>query len=250
MSETHNRVLVIDDNGINRKYLRSVLSNGQMNPIITSGGQEALDYLKENEVDLILIDIQMPEMDGFECFTRIKSDFDLNCPIIAITAFSGSGDKERIISFGFNDYIMKPVKPNVLIETIRYWISNFDTSNLSSFSIEREHIDHEVINELLRFTGRESLLNLIEEFVSETISLLQSIAILKNHNKYTEILSILHTIKGNAGSFGFAILSNMAASIEIHIREGKLDNANLELEAFLEYADTLLRDYTRLLKIN
>lgn len=247
MNKTQHTVLVIDDNDINRKYIKSVLSSNDFQPIITSGGLEALKYLENDKPDLILIDIQMPEMDGFECYTRIKS-LGLNSPILAITAFSDSGDKKTIIAHGFDDYIIKPVKPADLVATINYWINHSGSSRKGSFSSEGEHISNEVLFELLKYIDANSLNELIDEFVEETKSGIETIAKLKDNNKYTEILSILHTIKGNAGSFGFNKLSSFASQLEIMIKEGKLDKAENELNHFLEYASLLLRDYKRLLK--
>ncbi|GHE60576.1 MULTISPECIES: Hpt domain-containing response regulator [Roseivirga] len=249
MNNRHNSILVIDDNDINRKYLKSVLSNNSLEPVLVESGYRALEELRLRQFDLILVDIQMPEMDGFECYNRIKEEFGLYCPVLAITAFSDNADKKQIIEFGFNDYILKPVKPNVLVETIKYWITNFSKTNGASPFQEDEHVDEEVIQDLLRYTDKDSLLLLIDEFVEETKSNLQSISFLKSNHKYTEILSILHNIKGNAGSFGFTTLSSMASTIESYIKEEKWDRAVSILDEFLEYGDFLFKDHRRLLKI-
>jgi len=254
MTKIHNTILVIDDNDINRKYLRSVLSNSDFTPIIASSGMEALELLEEQKPDLILIDIQMPEMDGFDCYREIKLRFELNCPMLAITAFSDHRDKERVLQFGFDDFIVKPVKPDVLLGTIRHWIDLFQGKgkdlNLSFNANSEEHIDHGVLNDLLRFTDSDSLFSLIDEFVEETKSHVQSIVFLRGTKDYTEILSILHVIKGNAGSFGFTILSSKAANIEVCIKENRFEETDLNLDDFLNYSDFLLRDYQRLLKID
>lgn len=250
MINTPNTVLVIDDNEINRKYLKSVLSNNGFNPIIAQDGYEALKLLENYKVNLILVDIQMPEMDGFECYRQIKAIHNPTCPILAITAFSDQADKKEIIAFGFNDYIIKPVKPNVLMDTLNYWITGVMELDKSEETLELQHIDSAVLNNLLRFTDEESLLALIDEFVEETKTYIQSLAFLRSTNRHPEILSILHVIKGNAGSFGFSILSSKASSLEAHFKEKRYDQAESELEVFLDYSESLLRDYQRLLKID
>ena len=103
-----------------------------------------------------------------------------------------------------------------MVETIKYWITNFSKTNGASPFQEDEHVDEEVIQDLLRYTDKDSLLLLIDEFVEETKSNLQSISFLRSNHKYTEILSILHNIKGNAGSFGFTTLSSMASPTSHH----------------------------------
>lgn len=250
MTKRHYTILVIDDNDINRKYLKSVLSNNEIEPILAQGGKEALELLKTNRVDLVLIDIQMPEMDGFECFRQIKSTFGLTCPMLAVTAFSDQTDKEKVLKFGFNDFIIKPVKPEVLLNTIKYWISVSSEASERHNSSETEHIDYDIINDLLRFTDSDSLFGLINEFFEETRTQVQSISFLKSVKEYTKILSILHVVKGNAGSFGFTTLSSLAADIEGHIKEQRLEKADSGLDELLKYTDFLLRDYHRLLKID
>lgn len=250
MNKTPGTILVIDDNEVNRKYLKTVLSHNGFEPLITSSGFEALEELKVKEVDLILIDIQMPEMDGFECFRQIKALFNLDCPILAITDFSDLTDKKQIIAFGFNDYIAKPVKPNVLIDTLSYWINNHSEIVTEGNHVMMEHVDKGILKDLLRFTDEESLLSLIDEFIEETKASLQSIAFLRSANKHAEILSILHNIKGNSGSFGFNLLSSKAAKIEAHIKEKRFEMAESDLDDFFEYTDFLLRDYQRLLNID
>lgn len=255
MTKTHNTILVIDDNEINRKYLRSVLTNNSFVPLIASGGMEAFELIEEQEPDLILVDIQMPEMDGFDCYREIKLRYNLNCPILAITAFSDYRDKEKVLKFGFNDFIVKPVKPEVLVNTIRHWIDNFHEEKRTAYQQNNEtkdeqHIDHGVLNDLLRFTDSDALFSLIDEFIDETKSHIQTLQILRTTKNYTEILSILHVIKGNAGSFGFTILSSKAANIEGCIKENRLEETDSGLDDFLKYSDFLLRDYQRLLKID
>ncbi|WP_420387505.1 response regulator [Roseivirga sp.] len=252
MTNKHNTILIIDDNAINRKYLKSVFSNDKYNPILCSGGKEALEKLKTNKANLVLVDIQMPEMDGFECYNQIRQQYELRCPIIAITAFSDQTDKQEILDFGFNDYIAKPVKPDTLLGIVNFWLSRFNSNDkLSSPMNENlEHIDHDILNDLLRFTDAQSLLSLIDEFVEETRSDIQSIAKFKESDRHSEILSILHTIKGNAGSFGFTVLSSLAAEIEVKIKSKQLETIDSDLDGFIEYSDSLLRDYHRLLKIN
>ena len=249
MNKTHNTILVIDDNDINRKYIKSVLSDSRHQPILTSGGHEALAYLKNHQVDLILVDIQMPEMDGFECYRRIR-ELGYKGYILAITAFSSNSEKAAMIEYGFDDFIIKPVKPSELLEIINYWSRNIHPLEKGSFSIEGEHLDHSVLDELLKYTDKDSLMSLIDEFVDETKIGLESILKLNGANRYTEILSILHTIKGNAGTFGFNKLSSFASQLEINITEGKLDKVETEINHFLEYATLLLRDHKRLFKTN
>ncbi|HEY9116582.1 MAG TPA: response regulator [Roseivirga sp.] len=250
MKITHNKVLVIDDNEINRKYIKSVLSKTNFQTILKSSGFEGIEYLKYNKVDLIVIDIQMPEMDGFECFDKIKSELNLNCPILATTAFSATAEKQQILSYGYNDIIPKPFKPSLLIETIMFWAVNFQEMENRTLPLSDVHHDQNFLIELEKYTDELALVQLLQEFIEETKSFLPKIAILKEHNKHTEILSILHTIKGNAGTFGFLRLSSFAAQLENLLKSGQNEDVLIDLDNFMVYTSLLLEDYKRLLKTN
>lgn len=249
MKDKINTILVIDDNDINRKYIETVFSKESLEIILTSNGQEALAQLELKKPSLLLVDIQMPEMDGFQCYRKITDLYGHFCPILAITAFSDQADKQMILNYGFNDFIQKPVKPQVLIETVFYWITNFKNIKKEEQNTQDELVDENVIQELLKFTDTDSLLVLLDEFAEETRALVQKISFLEPTHQHSEILSILHTIKGNAGSFGFSGLSQRAAKLETYLKADRFQTFQKEFDDFKNYVNFLLTDYQRLIKI-
>ncbi|KPA13930.1 multi-sensor hybrid histidine kinase [Candidatus Magnetomorum sp. HK-1] len=116
------RILFAEDNKVNRKAIDYFLKKEGYAVTAVSDGQEVLDALNQKTFDLILMDIQMPVMSGIEATQRIRADrsgnFDPDIPIIALTAYSMKGDKERILKAGFNEYQQKPVKIENLIAQI------------------------------------------------------------------------------------------------------------------------------------
>jgi protein-histidine pros-kinase len=123
------RVLLVEDNPINQTIAKRLLGHLGYSVVIAGNGQEALDALKRNPCDLILMDCQMPVMDGFTA-TRIIRDHELqSCsrrmPIIAMTAHAMEGDRERCLNAGMDEYIPKPIEEEVLIETIDMLIEKF-----------------------------------------------------------------------------------------------------------------------------
>jgi signal transduction histidine kinase/FixJ family two-component response regulator len=115
------RVLVVDDNAINQSLMKHLLSQWNIDFDVASNGLEAVDYLKENICDLILMDIQMPHMDGYAATRQIREVLKLNVPIIAMTAHAMAGEREKCLSRGMNEYISKPVNEEELFTLI----SNF-----------------------------------------------------------------------------------------------------------------------------
>lgn len=123
------RVLLVEDNPINQTIAKRLLGHLGYSVVIAGNGQEALDALKRSPCDLILMDCQMPVMDGFTA-TRIIRDHELqSCsrrmPIIAMTAHAMEGDRERCLNAGMDEYIPKPIEEEVLMETIDMLIEKF-----------------------------------------------------------------------------------------------------------------------------
>lgn len=121
------RVLLVEDNEVNQKVALGLLKKFNVNADSAYNGREALKALESNKYDLVFMDVQMPEMDGYEATKAIRSsDFsNLNrsVPIIAMTALAMSEDKNKCLKIGMNDYISKPITPSVLSDTLFEWFS-------------------------------------------------------------------------------------------------------------------------------
>jgi CheY-like chemotaxis protein len=116
-------VLIADDDVRNIFSLSKALEQHKMKVLTAMDGQEALAMAQENEIDLVLMDMMMPEMDGFEAISRIRRNPKLrHLPIIAVTAKAMAGDRERCIQAGASDYISKPVDIDQLLSLLRIWL--------------------------------------------------------------------------------------------------------------------------------
>ncbi|EDN71595.1 two-component response regulator [Beggiatoa sp. SS] len=120
----HKKILIVDDDVRNTYALATVLEEKEMEVIGAKNGIEALAILKEHEnIALILMDIMMPEMDGYEAMRQIrKQPKHRQLPIIALTAKAMKGDKAKCIEAGANDYLSKPVDTDKLISLMRVWL--------------------------------------------------------------------------------------------------------------------------------
>ena len=116
------KIAVVDDNADNRLIIRTILED-QYEIIEFSSGIEAIEGLKTNKPDVVILDISLPEMDGTEILRRIRDDSELHhLPVIALTAHAMVGDREKYLAAGFNDYIAKPILDmSVLFSTIKRW---------------------------------------------------------------------------------------------------------------------------------
>lgn len=118
-------VLIVEDNELNMKLFNDLLEAKGYNVVQTRSGLTALDLAKEHRPDLILMDIQLPEVSGLEVTKWIKEDETIaSIPIIAVTAFAMKGDEERIRQGGCEAYISKPISVATFIKTIQYYIGD------------------------------------------------------------------------------------------------------------------------------
>jgi CheY-like chemotaxis protein len=140
------QVLLVEDNEINQQVAKEILAGGGLNVTVANDGQEAVNVVKDSHFDVVLMDIQMPVMDGYEATKRIRKwelglrnengkNSDLKSeiqnpkskiqgiPIIAMTAHAMSGDEQKSLEAGMNDHITKPIDPDQLFATLQKWIN-------------------------------------------------------------------------------------------------------------------------------
>jgi two-component system cell cycle response regulator DivK len=116
-------VLVVEDNELNMKLFHDLLEASGYNIVQTRNGLEAIDLARSHRPDLILMDIQLPEISGLEVTKWIKEDDDLRAiPVIAVTAFAMKGDEERIRQGGCEAYLSKPISVTKFIETVKSYL--------------------------------------------------------------------------------------------------------------------------------
>jgi two-component system cell cycle response regulator DivK len=103
-------ILVADDKPSNRELIRVILESSGHQVIEASNGREAVDLALEHEPDLLLLDLQMPELDGFNVLSEVRKDNRFTSrPIVALTAYAMQGDREKALAAGFTSYVTKPV---------------------------------------------------------------------------------------------------------------------------------------------
>lgn len=121
----HQKILVVDDNRDNRELVVKVLKNRGYDMVEAVDGEDALRKAQDERPDLILMDISLPKMDGYEVIRRLKSQEEYRyIPIVALTAHVMKGDKERAMNAGCIGYIPKPIDIRELPEQIRYYLKD------------------------------------------------------------------------------------------------------------------------------
>lgn len=229
------RILLVDDNLINRQVSGAILEKAGCIIDIATDGIQAVEKAKNFEYDLILMDIQMPKMDGITATKLIKElDLPVFPPIIAMTAYSMKEDKEKFIRAGLDDYIPKPIKGNILLQKIKTWLEKstgtttlngfgeIEETNVSSTNGDNQNppIDREIVEQLKKYGGSEMVVETFKEFENESLGYFKSFSRALKNKDYNDILSKLHTLKGNAGTLGIHKIASLSAEIEKKLKNG------------------------------
>jgi two-component system cell cycle response regulator DivK len=118
------KVLIVEDNELNMKLFRDLLEAHQIDTVETHDGKNVLEMAREHKPDLILMDIQLPEISGLDVTKMLKADEDLkSIPVIAVTAFAMKGDEEKIRQGGCEDYISKPISLTDFLQVINKYLA-------------------------------------------------------------------------------------------------------------------------------
>jgi len=146
------KILIAEDNTMNRLLLNKIFTGWGLKFDEAKNGLEVIDYLQQQDYDLLLMDVQMPEMDGYQTTEEIRNKLQLTIPVIAMTAHAMPGEKDKCIAHGMSDYIAKPIRERELFTLLQKWLRSlkkdppisFSTINLSYMrSISLGNIDFE-----------------------------------------------------------------------------------------------------------
>lgn len=122
-AEKKKKILIVEDNDLNLKLFNDLLEATGYEPIETKNGQEAVSLAEKERPDLIIMDIQLPNISGIDLIKEIKSNKELkNIPIIAVTAFAMQDDEEKILEAGCEGYLAKPISISSFLETIKKFL--------------------------------------------------------------------------------------------------------------------------------
>tara|TARA_R110002096_G_scaffold254398_1_gene447660 strand:- start:2771 stop:3529 length:759 start_codon:yes stop_codon:yes gene_type:complete len=218
------KVLIVDDNALNRRVFENVIGHNYFFES-ASDGLEAIELLKNNKYDIILMDIQMPKLDGISCLKIIKEEEITDIPVIAISAYSNQGDREYFLSTGFDDFIAKPVKPKDLLEAIHFHLNQ--SPNRKNIPEKEQSINGDinesVIQQLLKYHSLENIKSVYGDFLEEAENLTQEIKILAEFNKFEEIGEKLHILKGNSGTLGINVMFKVTSLFEQKIKNSSTE---------------------------
>jgi len=245
-------ILLVEDNAINQKVADSILKKLGYSVDLATDGAEAIRTLERNSYDIVLMDIQMPNIDGFQATHIIRdpqSDVkNHDIPIIAMTAHAMSGDRESCLEEGMNDYISKPIQPQNIIDAIERQCGKlkeiqapaeivFDEAAL----LRRLDNDYELCRELIGMYLKE-----VPVYINDLKQYFES-------NKVSSLIRQAHSIKGASANIEALRIKNWAQKIEMAGKNSDFNSIHLyirNLESEFEMFKKTIGNLTSLFKVN
>jgi len=243
------KILVAEDTPFNQTFILRLLEKNGFHPILVENGQQAVERFNPDTVDVILMDVQMPEMDGFEAtreIRKLEAQKGGHIPIIAMTAYATEGDRERCLVAGMDDYVSKPISAGKLFKIIEDLIPPDDTVQPSD---EKKGCS---LNEdgLIKLFGNDHDLfkELVEIFVNDYPQMLTT---LRKSLKTTDAKTFsrtAHSLKGMLRNFQAEVAAATAFDLEKKGQQGELDSTDKIVENLARQLDEVAKKLKALVK--
>jgi PAS domain S-box-containing protein len=223
----HGRILIAEDGIDNQVLLSSILVRRGLQVMIAENGREAVDMALGAQraslaFDLILMDMQMPELDGYGAAAQLRSA-GYKRPIVALTAHALSGERERCLAAGCDDYLTKPIDRAVLLSTIRNYVTQ---------PVEAAAPLHSALAE------DAEMRDVIDGFVTRTHATAAALRTALCAGDVEQLRRTAHQLRGAGGGYGFPLLTEVAGRAEDALRSG-LDSARASIEQLIDVCDRL-----------
>jgi signal transduction histidine kinase/DNA-binding response OmpR family regulator len=240
-------VLLVEDYITNQQVALKQLENAGFKVLVANNGKEAVQLFETHEVDVVLMDIQMPVMDGYEATRLIRSleKDEQHTPVIAMTAHAVQGYREKCLQAGMDDYITKPLKRTVLISTVTRWIQERPEPGTYNYYVRHtpgtaQEPVLDVETGVAEFDGdRAFFITVLDEFLATVETQMEKIHTALADERFTELSKQAHAIKGGAANLTAAALSAAAARLEKKAVQKDLKGLDSDISALAKQYENL-----------
>jgi CheY-like chemotaxis protein len=253
------RILLTEDNLVNQKVARRILEKEGHTVRVCQNGREAVDAIREDSFDLIIMDIQMPVMDGYEAATAIREwerFSGRHTPILALTARALKGDRERCIAAGMDGYVTKPIRPQTLLDAVGEFPPGDQTTvepageAVSGAPAPRQAATTACFDLAAALDLVDGDIELLREmtvvFIEEVPRLMSGIEDALASEDVRSLERAAHALKGTVGSFAANRAYEVARRVEEAAREGRDEEARNSVAALREEMERLIPALTNL----
>jgi PAS domain S-box-containing protein len=194
------KILAVEDNQMNQLLMKHTFQGWNLNFELAENGQQAIDKLNRNKYDLVLLDIQMPIMDGYITAKTIRNELKSNIPIIAMTAHAMAGEREKCLSHGMNDYISKPIQEKELLGLIRRYLAR-QKHSFEFLKASLHNINLDFLYDLVM--GNSAFLNnIIRQFLNQFPGEMEALKDAIEQKNVKQVCTLAHHIQSTVSVFG------------------------------------------------
>jgi CheY-like chemotaxis protein/HPt (histidine-containing phosphotransfer) domain-containing protein/two-component sensor histidine kinase len=192
------KVLIAEDNHMNQQLIKHLMKSWSLDHFIVETGAEAVEALKHHSYSIVLMDIQMPDMDGYMATTIIRNELKSDVPIIAMTAHAMVGEREKCLQLGMNDYVSKPIKETVLYNIIARNAQHIPEKN------EASHLIHLSYLRQLSGNDKDFEREILNQFITQVPTELSMLEKSIKKNDFDCIRRTAHSLKSTVGYVGLS----------------------------------------------
>lgn len=242
-------ILVAEDDPVNQSLLQSFFEELTVDVTFVENGLEALNKLQAGQYDILLLDMQMPVMDGYTTATKVRGELHLHTlPILALTANAGPTDREKCLEYGCDDFLAKPLDLIKLVKKINEWVDK-KLHGVAATSHKAKASERSTLKKVPGYANRgldkekalanvggrqELLVKVLDAFKTKYADADRDLTNLLSANKKEEVIRYVHSVKGGGSTIGAASLYEVASSLESTLKQGG--------EAEDQFIDVLLRE--------
>jgi CheY-like chemotaxis protein len=219
------RILLAEDNAVNQKVALKLLDQLGYRADVVSNGLEALDALDRQRYDVVLMDVQMPELDGLDATRRIRLRWSAEARpyVVAMTANAMPEDREACRAAGMDDYVAKPIRPEELAAALsRVQARHADSNGAVGDGVS---LEAGVVDDLRELGGEEFLAEIIDTFLDEAPSLIGALRASHERGEAEELRRAAHSLKSNGETFGAKEFAGLCRELEEQAKQGEFDRA-------------------------
>jgi PAS domain S-box-containing protein len=218
------RILIVEDNEANQKVIYHMLHNAGIEPDLADNGKVAIQLLEDGfEYDLIIMDLQMPEMDGFETTVYIRQKLNLNIPIIAMTASALRNEKIKCLEIGMNEYMNKPFVPSDLFRELRRFLLKSEEIETEETPVIAKNESKKLysLNHLIEMDDMDCLCEVLQLFLDSVPMIMVEIKEAIIEERWEDVYKKSHKVKSSIGILQMGKLMSLISKVELDAKERK-----------------------------
>ena len=233
LDQNNIKILVAEDNAMNQNLMKHLLAGWNLDFDVVNNGREAIEAIERKNYQLVLMDIQMPQMDGYTATMKIRNELKSNIPIIAMTAHAMAGEREKCLSYGMNEYLAKPIRENDLFKIINNLLRRNNDEKGSEKQVGNygnktfEVINLEYLEEL---SGGDKVFekSMVEQFLQQVPDELKAIQDAFTKSNYGEVAQIAHNMKTSISFMG--LTEKLNPSLDYIENNARIESKNIYVQ--------------------